>query len=289
MGRKEQLVLIQKRYMESIIEGKHIQAESVIEEACKQGYSVSEIYLEILSPAQKRLGKLWYQGKLNVAGEHLATQITLKQVAKLRQLFPLSRKLGLSIILSSVENEQHCLGLQMIADFFYFEGWDVDFLGSNVPLHDFIEFVRKRRPDIVAISVTIKENAPKVIQTIEALYTLPHCPKILIGGACAKEIEIPDQYKEIAYVSEATKAVKQAYLCLGFKENNSLPHYLQKLGQRIQLVRKSKKWTQQQLAETANLERTYISAVERGKQNVTVGAILKIARALDTSLEELLL
>ena len=42
------------------------------------------------------------------------------------------------------------------------------------------------------------------------------------------------------------------------------------------------------MADTAGLERTYISTMEHGKQNVTIGAVVKVAKALDTSLEQLL-
>ena len=37
-----------------------------------------------------------------------------------------------------------------------------------------------------------------------------------------------------------------------------------------------------------DLDRTYISMVEHGKQNVTVGTIVKIADALDVQIGELL-
>ncbi len=61
------------------------------------------------------------------------------------------------------------------------------------------------------------------------------------------------------------------------------------LGQRVRQLRKEKGWSQQKLAEVAALDRTYLSAVEHGKQNLTLGAVLKIAQALESSLASLLL
>ena len=46
--------------------------------------------------------------------------------------------------------------------------------------------------------------------------------------------------------------------------------------------------SQQALADAADLDRTYISAVEHGKQNVTVGAIVKLSLALKIPLNQLL-
>ncbi len=67
-----------------------------------------------------------------------------------------------------------------------------------------------------------------------------------------------------------------------------LASYLKGLGRRISTLRKERSMSQQQLADTADLDRTYISAVEHGKQNVTVGAIVKLAVALQIPLDDLM-
>ena len=60
------------------------------------------------------------------------------------------------------------------------------------------------------------------------------------------------------------------------------------LGRRVQELRKQRGWSQQRLASAAGLDRTYLGTVEQGKQNITIGAALKLADALDTSLGELI-
>ena len=46
--------------------------------------------------------------------------------------------------------------------------------------------------------------------------------------------------------------------------------------------------TQQELADASGLERTYISLIENGRQNLTIEAALKIANALDIQPSDLL-
>ena len=46
--------------------------------------------------------------------------------------------------------------------------------------------------------------------------------------------------------------------------------------------------SQAQLASVAELDRTYISALENGKKNATVSSLLRIAEALEIELRELL-
>ena len=67
-----------------------------------------------------------------------------------------------------------------------------------------------------------------------------------------------------------------------------LSAYLGELGRRILALRKARAMSQQSLADAANLDRTYISAVEHGKQNVTIGAVAKLSSALKISLHDLL-
>ena len=65
-------------------------------------------------------------------------------------------------------------------------------------------------------------------------------------------------------------------------------HPQRELGQRIRERRVEFKWSQEDLAEHANLHRTYIGAVERGEKNISLLNILKIARALKLDPSELL-
>ncbi len=45
-------------------------------------------------------------------------------------------------------------------------------------------------------------------------------------------------------------------------------------------------WSQQQLADSARIDRTYLSGAEHGKQNLTLGAVKKIADALNTPMSD---
>lgn len=63
---------------------------------------------------------------------------------------------------------------------------------------------------------------------------------------------------------------------------------LQLLGDRIRARRLERGLTQEQLAEMAEMHNNHISAIERGITNPTFLALLRIARALDTPITELL-
>jgi transcriptional regulator with XRE-family HTH domain len=52
------------------------------------------------------------------------------------------------------------------------------------------------------------------------------------------------------------------------------------LGERIRDARKEKGWTQEDLADEAEIDRSYIGGVERGERNVTFSMLCRIARAI---------
>jgi transcriptional regulator with XRE-family HTH domain len=60
-----------------------------------------------------------------------------------------------------------------------------------------------------------------------------------------------------------------------------------RFGQRVRELRRSQGYSQEDLAERSNLDRTYISSLERGKRNVSLRNVAAIAAALGVSLAQL--
>ncbi len=53
-----------------------------------------------------------------------------------------------------------------------------------------------------------------------------------------------------------------------------------KLGTRVRQLRTERRWSQEELADRAQLHRTYIGGIERGERNVSLHNIVRIATAL---------
>ncbi len=59
-------------------------------------------------------------------------------------------------------------------------------------------------------------------------------------------------------------------------------------GMRVRELRSEKAISQEELAALTELDRTYISGIERGKRNLSLKNILKIASALNVTASQLL-
>ena len=57
-------------------------------------------------------------------------------------------------------------------------------------------------------------------------------------------------------------------------------------GKRVREIRKSKNLSQEDLADKANLHRTYIGMIERAEKNITLINIQKIVNALGVTIEQ---
>ena len=60
-----------------------------------------------------------------------------------------------------------------------------------------------------------------------------------------------------------------------------------RFGENVRQCREQRTWTQEQLAEKADLDQTFISGIERGSRNPTIITINKLARALKITVSEL--
>lgn len=66
------------------------------------------------------------------------------------------------------------------------------------------------------------------------------------------------------------------------------PHEsLAALGQAVRILRIERELTQEQLAELAEVDFTYVSAIERGRRNLTWTTLRKISGAFDVTVSEL--
>jgi transcriptional regulator with XRE-family HTH domain len=60
------------------------------------------------------------------------------------------------------------------------------------------------------------------------------------------------------------------------------------LAERIKSLRKAKGWSQEEFAERAAMQRSYLADLERGRRNPSVRTLVKVANAFDVAVADLL-
>ena len=66
------------------------------------------------------------------------------------------------------------------------------------------------------------------------------------------------------------------------------PQHRRIVGERIRTIRNGVTLTQEKLAEKADVHHNFIGEIERGNMNVSLDALVKIARALGVKVKDLI-
>jgi methanogenic corrinoid protein MtbC1 len=179
-----QLATPARVYLLAILQGDRQAALGIARESLRES-SLPRLYLEVIEPAQYEVGRLWETNAISVAEEHMATAVTQFVMA---QCFSPAGRPALcrgKIVLTGVEEEFHHLGANMVADVLEALGWDVRFLGTNLPHTGILEVIREHRPDWVGISATTLLSLPQASRLIAEIRTaFPEgAPGIVVGGS----------------------------------------------------------------------------------------------------------
>jgi len=284
--KRNELAKTRSDLLHALIEGDQLIATRLIDKAISERWEPSSVYVRVIGNCLAEIGARWHSGQLSIATEHRATQIALRLLGNAQRTYINGKRVGRRAIITSVEGDTHLIGGMTFADLLRFEGWDVDFLGADTPIDALVELVRKQSPELVGLSVTIEEFLPNASATVEAIKQLPDAPVVVVGGAIAAANPI----FEADFCSEdAVKAVNWVQTHFGLNESSvTIEVLLADLGSRIQMLRKDRGLSQQGLATEANLDRSYVSAVENGKQNVSFATLKGISDALDVGIAELI-
>ena len=183
-GREGALGGLAANYLDALLNGRRIDASGLILSAVETGTSVESIYLDVLQPVQRELGRLWQINEVTVAQEHYCTAATQLLMGQLYRYFRPAPRNGKRVVVTCVGGELHEVGARMVADLLEMAGWDSYFLGANTPTGSVLSATAERQADILAVSVTIHYNVQAARVLVRELRRSPDASrlKVLVGG-----------------------------------------------------------------------------------------------------------
>jgi corrinoid protein of di/trimethylamine methyltransferase len=116
-----------------------------------------------------------------------------------------------SVVIGTVYGDIHTIGKTMVATLLQAEGFTVHDVGINVTAEQFVDSVRKFKPDILAMSALMTMTAPEQRKVIESLRAqgLRDGVKIMVGGGALTQ-EFADTIGADGYDPTAPGAAKLA-------------------------------------------------------------------------------
>ncbi len=180
------IAAVQARYLEAQIAGNQRVALRVVQDALDEGFAVPTLQREVVQASQREIGRLWQENKISIAHEHMATAISQMALVHLFQHATPEVGRDHKLLVACVEGEMHELPARLVADYLELAGFDVRFLGANVPTPSLCSVIAVEKPDLLALSVTMSFNVGGLRAAISGVRErFPKLP-ILIGGHALK-------------------------------------------------------------------------------------------------------
>lgn len=176
--------LLMPAYLMAVLNGRRIQAQSLVLDALQKGMTIRQVYLDVFQPSLYEVGALWERGQLSIAKEHLATAITQSILSRVYADVSLAIHDEQQAIVACLTGNQHEIGPRMLADFLQLAEFNTRFLGANTPLHSLIELIDEVKPDVIGLPASTPDHVAAVkdaIQHLRTEFTTYH-PTIMVGG-----------------------------------------------------------------------------------------------------------
>lgn len=179
---------------------------AMLQRLARQG--LQRFVQDTVAPLAALVGLAWEEGRLQVFEEHLFTELTERVLRQAIATVPAGRRPR--ILLTSLPNEQHGMGLLMAEATLSLEGAQCISLGTQTPVLDIVRAAAAHRVNVVALSFSAafpKRQVPDLLRQVRA--ALPQRMELWAGGSGMSRIPSQDGVLAMVLLQDAVTAVAQ--------------------------------------------------------------------------------
>ena len=202
----------------AIIEGDKESIEMLTQQALNEGNEAMSLFVDVMSPAIRRLGDLFAQRKKFIP--HLvAAADTMKQGVAVLDPILQKEKAGDkgkgTIVFATVKGDIHDIGKNICIIMLENFGFNVIDLGRNVPMEEIVKAAKENEADIIALSALMTTTMTQMKIVIDEAKEISLPSKIMVGGAVvtqsfASEIGADAYCKDVGQVAEISERLVAA-------------------------------------------------------------------------------
>jgi excisionase family DNA binding protein len=135
------------------------EATALLLESHMLGVGLDVIFDEVVAASLSRVGDLWFDERMSVAEEHMATSTAQWAVESLAAS---TRRGGGAhtgaAVCCAAEEEMHTVAVLCAQALLEGAGWEVRNLGGHTPFFALAEYVEKQKPSLVCVSSTLQRE-----------------------------------------------------------------------------------------------------------------------------------
>jgi len=192
----EMVAALCDQWVDACLEFDEHKAQHILAQAFAR-YPTEVVCFEILQKGLVKVGQGWYEGEVSVQQEHFASALAIRQLEALLAASPQPSQ-DIRILIACPPHELHTFSPLMLAFLFRRRGYDVVYLGANVPIEKLETAVSTIHPQLVIISAQTLYTAGSMLPMAQQLFKIGI--PLAYGGAI------------FSYMEEARKPVPGHFL-----------------------------------------------------------------------------
>jgi len=140
---------------------------------------------EVIAPLLEKIGEMWKSGEIRIVNEHISTAVIRKFLTSLVDNNSVGDNAP-SILIATPKGQLHELGALIIAAIASSDGWNVTYMGPDLPGEEIAAAINRLHPKLVALSI-VYPNDDYVLQKemLKLKNLLNNGSNILAGGSSA--------------------------------------------------------------------------------------------------------
>jgi len=166
-GEIDTLADLRHKYLEYCLQFDESHAEQVLSLAFAQ-FPLDTVLTSIILPSLNKVGQLWYQGEATVQQEHFTAEIAIKKIEALITAAP-NPVHAERILVASAPGEQHTIILLSLTLLLRQRGWDVVYLGANVPNDQMTSVLDDINPALAILTSSRLPTTAELLSTLNIL------------------------------------------------------------------------------------------------------------------------
>lgn len=169
-----------KKLYQAFTDHNESQARQIMD-AVQSTFDLRTIFFEIMQPCLFEIGEAWVRGDIHIATEHFASNFIQGILSSLLLAFPVYHEAPL-ILVTCPQDEFHVLAPLMLSVLLRREGYQIEFLGADLPVDDLVFYAEDTSPEMVILSSSNYHSMFPMLHVQEKLNKLPSQPILGFGG-----------------------------------------------------------------------------------------------------------
>ena len=157
-------------WMQACLEFNEFKAEQVLFQAFSL-FPMETVCTQILQAGLSEIGSLWHRGEVSIQQEHFATQLAVRRMNILISSAPLPLHTE-TIIIACPEGEQHTFSALMLTLFLRYRGWNVVYLGANLPNSEIRDVIATIQPNLVVMIAMRLSTAATLLVSAQIIHEM---------------------------------------------------------------------------------------------------------------------